>query len=439
MRNASLTRCARSQLSLAHFCENDGPTSILCTQVLPVSCLNCYPLPSVSSSIGDLAADAPNREQDDESAQTSHGRSLEVAERFNRDAFNTIKDNDISRLHLDGATHLQSPTSPTSSSNSFEKMRHKPYDVPSDGGGCVSCTISIPSTISSKLPSGAPGSPRIGGGGRNGSPILRSKWAVPASPSQQWSFDGDDDISFPQSSPESFASGSSRSSDHTHTLTYLTTSSPVESNTYSLLRRACIRTLSCEQLPRGLTCGPLSFGDPIAGYTIAYKFRLPDPHARGRQRYYALLALAGQDPGRSFKAMPVIWRAFERIAAGIMANTESAILKDKTNEVDTIESKNAIPVSSFLTGRTMDPDGYPRRNGAANMRARGLAEMVGDELFFARLHKDFVHLLQILGRQFGGMRVEAPILDGGVRGLYDESHDDVAYHHNDKAATQDDA
>lgn len=64
--------------------------------------------------------------------------------------------------------------------------------------------------------------------------------------------------------------------------------------------------------------------------------------------------------------------------------------------------------------------------------------MVGDELFFARLHKDFVHLLQILGR-FGGMRVEAPILDGGVRGLYDESHDDVACHHNDEAATQDDA
>lgn len=342
-------------------------------------------------------------------------------------------------MQLDDPTALQSPTSPTSSSNGFEKLRHKPYNVPGDGGGCVSCTISIPSTISSKLPSGAPGSPKIGGSGRNGSPILRSKWAVPASPSQQWSFDGDDDSSFPQSSPESFASGSSRSSDHTHTLTYLTTSSPVESNTYSLLRRACIRTLSCEQLPRGLTCGPLSFGDPIAGYTIAYKFRLPDPHARGRQRYYALLALAGQDPGRSFKAMPVIWRAFERIAAGIMANTESAISNDKTTEVNKGESKNATPVSSFLTGRTMDPDGYLRRNGAANMRARGLAEMVGDELFFARLHKDFVQLLQILGRQFGGMRVEAPILDGGVRGVYDDTHVDVPYQNADEASTQDDA
>lgn len=65
--------------------------------------------------------------------------------------------------------------------------------------------------------------------------------------------------------------------------------------------------------------------------------------------------------------------------------------------------------------------------------------MVGDELFFARLHKDFVHLLQILGRQFGGTRVEAPILDGGVRGVYDESHVDVPYQNDDEAATLEDA
>ena len=398
--------------------------------------MNCYQLPSVSSSIGDLGA-ADREQEEEDSTQTPDGSPVEGAQRSNHDAFSSIT-YDTSRLHLDDASALRSPTSPTSTNNSFEKLRQKGYNVPSDGGGCVSCTISIPQTVSSKLPSGAPGSPKVDGNGRNGSPILRSQWAVPARQNPQWSVDGEDEESFPQSSPESFASGSSRSSDHTHTLTYLTTSSPVEPNTYSLLRRACIRTLSCEQLPRGLTCGPLSFGDPIAGYTIAYKFRLPDPHARGRQRYYALLALAGQDPGRSFKAMPVIWRAFERIAAGIMASTECAISKDKTAEVTKVESKNATPVSSFLTGRTMDPDGYPRRN-AANMRARGLAEMVGDELFFAKLHKDFVHLLQILGKQFGGMRMEAPILDGGVRGVCNDCHVDGPYHSGDESTTRDDA
>ena len=398
-------------------------------------CLNCHPLPSVSSSIGDLGA-ADHDQEEEDSTQTPDGSPVEAAQRSNYNTFNSIA-YDTPRLHLDGAPAVQSPTSPTNTSQSLEKLLQKGYNVPSDGGGCVSCTISIPQTVSSKLPSGAPGSPKVDGHGRNGSPILRSKWAVPARQNQQWSFDGDDEASFPQSSPESFASGSSRSSDHTHTLTYLSTSSPVESNTFSLLRRACIRTLSCEQLPRGLTCGPLSFGDPIAGYTIAYKFRLPDPHARGRQRYYALLALAGQDPGRSFKAMPVIWRAFERIAAGIMASTENVIVEDKT-EVHTDESKNITPVSSFLTGRTMDPDGYPRRNGA-NMRARGLAEMVGDELFFAKLHKDFVHLLQNLGKQFGGVRVEAPILDGGVRGVYDGSQVDMPYHSGDDSVRKDDA
>ena len=387
----------------------------------------------MSSSIGDLAAAADN-EPADETTRSFDGGPMDAAWRSRRYSFNSITYNDPSRAHLDDAASLQSPTSPTSTSKSFERLRHKPYEVPSDGGGCVSCTISIPQTVSSKLPSGAPGSPRVDGIGRNGSPILRSKWAIPAAPSQHWTFDGDEEANLPQSSPESFASGTSGSSDHTHTLTYLSTSSPVESDTFSLLRRACIRTLSCEQLPRGLTCGPLSFGDPIAGYTIAYKFRLPDPHARGRQRYYALLALAGQDPGRSFKATPVIWRAFERIAAGITANTENAILRDGMIDGKG-ENKNVTPVSSFLTARTVDPDGYLRRNGTASMRARGLAEMAGDELFFAKLHKDFVHLLQILGRQFGGMRVEAPILDGGVRGVYDESHDDVPYRDEREATT----
>lgn len=401
-----------------------------------MSCLNCYPFPSVSSSVGDLAESGVDRDHyKPNSAQLSPKGSFAAPVQIpNRSSSNSPSyNNDLPPL-TPPESNSQSPTSITDTAHNdqvahgnFEKLRHKPYKVPSDGGGCVSCTISIPQTVSAKLPSGAPGSPRPDGTGRNGSPILRSRWAIPAGGSQPSGGDVESEPHFPQSSPESFASGSSRSSDHTHTLTYLTTSSPVEPNTYSLLRRACIRTLSCEQLPRGLTCGPLSFGDPTAGYTIAYKFRLPDPHARGRQRYYALLALAGQDPGRSFKAMPVIWRAFERIAAGIMTITENAILKEKVVEGSKGNSKDHAPVSSFLTGRTMDPDGYPRRSGTANMRARGLAEMVGDELFFAKLHKDFVHLLQILGRQFGGMRVEDPLADGGVREMFD-NNDDLTCH-----------
>ncbi len=85
-----------------------------------------------------------------------------------------------------------------------------------------------------------------------------------------------------------------------------------------------------------------------------------------------------------------------------------------------------MPVSSFLTGRTVDPDGYPRRSGGSNVRARGLAEMVGDELIFAHVHGEFTYLLQNLGRQLGGMSITPPKRDGGghpAHASYESSED----------------
>ena len=50
--------------------------------------------------------------------------------------------------------------------------------------------------------------------------------------------------------------------------------------------------------------------------------------------------------------------------------------------------------------------------------------MVGNELFFAELHRSFVALLQCLGRQFGGVIVEPPVSDQELRESYYESQDD---------------
>lgn len=300
------------------------------------------------------------------------------------------------------------------------------YKVLGDDGGCVSCSISLPSATISQLPVWAPGSPKKDGIGRNGSPVMRTTEKVFGHWNQNPESDADDEPKFPQSSPTSFASDTSTSSSHPHEFIYRTTSSPIDPNTYSILRRATIRALSCEQLPRGLTSGALSFGDPVDGYTVAFKFRLPDPYARGCQRYYALLALAGQDSARMYKATPIIWRAFRRIAEGIMTRTETVIVQSQTVENVRGGWKPAMPVSSFLTGRTVDPDGYPRRSGGTNVRARGLAEMVGDELIFAHVHGEFTYLLQNLGKQLGGMSVKPPNAENdghAVNAPYESSED----------------
>lgn len=396
-----------------------------------MSCASCCSVASVSSSFRDL-----------DSASPEHPRGYSVE---SGTTFPTATDRGPTSPAFDPADRPDAITStaePRSRSPSPEisrgrgepnkvegdeggDRRRAPYN-PSlgDDGGCASCSISLPSTTVSQLPGWAPGSPKTDGIGRNGSPVMRTTekifghWSPPAES------DGEDEPKFPHESPPSCGSDSSRSS-HPHELIYRTTASLIDPNTYAILRRATIRALSCEQLPRGLTAGALSFGDPTDGYTVAYKFRLPDPFARGCQRYYALLALAGPDAARTYKATPIIWRAFRRIAEGIMARTEHVIGQSQPG-ADARPAgagagtgggtgggwKPALPVSSFLTARTVDPDGYPRRSGGSNVRARGLAEMVGDELIFAHVHGEFTYLLHNLGKHLGGMSVQPPTMDG---------------------------
>lgn len=129
--------------------------------------------------------------------------------------------------------------------------------------------------------------------------------------------------------------------------------------------------------------------------------------ARGKRRSYALVALAGKDAGKAFRACPVIWRAFGRIASGIVTSAEKFQEEEKRREEQNTSSKRNgshpyTPVSSFLTGRTVDPDGL-RRPG--QVRARNLSDIVGNQYIFAEIHAHFVALLQQLGSMFGAVPI----------------------------------
>ncbi|EAW11565.1 folliculin domain-containing protein [Aspergillus clavatus NRRL 1] len=385
------------QLSLTHFCEVHGPTSIICSQVLPFPCSQCYPDTSEFSS-----DDTPATSHD---TQSSHG---------------------VLRDRAGSAGDPLSPKRPdavTGASDKSPKIEDSPYFLKgqpnsaeslklnrlggADGDTCASCSLTLPEDVSKQLPPGAPGTASRDGKGRNGSPVLRSREVVYSCGTSH--SDADDSIHDSHthaSLPDSVHSSSiaSDASCHTHILTYLSLRGPPNPADYALLRRSSIRTLSCELLPRGLSSGPLCFGDATAGYTIAYIFRLPDPMARGKRRSYALVALAGKDARKAFRACPVIWRAFGRIATGIVSSAEKYQEETKRLEEQNVGTKGAnnrpyTPVSSFLTGRMLDPDGQPRRLG--QIRARNLSEIVGNQYIFAEIHAHFVALLQQLGTMFG--------------------------------------
>jgi hypothetical protein len=279
------------------------------------------------------------------------------------------------------------------------------------GDTCASCSFSVPQEVAVCLPEGAPGCMKADGKGKNGSPVLRSRELVclgdgdhstTASIAEQERAHDLSDSHRPSPSIRSDASVDSQC--HDHVLTYLTSRSPDDPTNFSTLRASVIRTLSCELLPRGMSDGPFCFGDSATGYTIAYVFRLTDPKARGRRRAYAFVALAGKDASRAFRACPMVWEAFAIMARGIeeaAQRSQDAQKQKEEEQRQTDQKRNYTPISSFLTQRTVDPDGFPRRVGQASPRS--LAEIVGDENIFALLHQYFVAILRCLGDRFGGL------------------------------------
>ncbi|KAJ0416818.1 vesicle coat protein [Aspergillus carlsbadensis] len=386
-------------LSLTHFCEVHGPTSIICSQVLPFSCSQCYPETTISSP--------------EDTPATSHDTVSSHSFRSHASGKRSLSSKSVAKSGEGSETPTKIEDYPCfvkGQSNATETQKVNVLGG-ADGDTCASCSLTLPEDVSKQLPPGAPGTARGDGKGRNGSPVLRSREVVySCGTNHSEPDDTAHDTHVHGSLPDSLHSSSvaSDASCHTHILTYLSLRGPPNPADYALLRRSSIRTLSCELLPRGLSSGPLCFGDSNAGYTIAYIFRLPDPMARGKRRSYALVALAGKDSRKAFRACPIIFRAFDRLATSIYNAAEKFQEEEKRrDEQNNVASRPGnrqyTPVSSFLTGRAMDPDGQARRPGP--VRARNLTEIVGNQYLFAEIHGSFVALLQQLGSMFGAAPV----------------------------------
>lgn len=375
---------------------------MLCTQLLPLDCAQClHPTPLAASQ---TCIDTTNTR-----VYESH-LSIPL----------TTDQEPTASSHLFRASSVleSPPPSPAiekhplfvNDNQKQETSQQFPYGR-AQGDTCASCSFSIPQEIAARLPEGAPGSVKSDGKGKNGSPVLRSRQLVCLGDGEHSATVSLADRRFSnhvrgdENGPSSYQSDASTDSAcHDHLLTYLTSRNPDDPASFSALRASVIRTLSCELLPRGMSDGPFCFGDSFTGYTIAYVFRLTDPKARGRRRAYAFVALAGKDASRAFRACPMVWEAFAAMAQGIeeaaqRAQEEQKQREEKEREND--KSSNYTPISSFLTQRTVDPDGFPRRVG--QISPRSLAEIVGDEKIFAVLHQYFVGILRLLGDRFGGL------------------------------------
>lgn len=473
------------QLCLAHACEIHGPTPLMVTEGLPVPCSSCfgYDVPSYlaesrrpsataqtvipeaqsSTALNDALRRMNLTEMQRNPSQPLSGDEAQArrtmlrrTNQLNLTPINDVETPPLSPRRVPDAhkSTMPAPPMPHRRDSNFNRT----YDdyTKKRATACDNCAMSLPKRQDSKVNNSATSDPA--------SPTLRTR--VPhakvygstgeASPpaSQTASSSDTEENDRPRqfahrrtgtatsTTSRSSASSMSQRSSHTHYLDYTSTHEPVESNSFSVIRASCLRTLFYETLPRDPKAPPLVspqtpsfvttqtsgiatsggsifFGDSGAGFTTAYIFRIPDIHARGHKRIYAFIALSTQRERVAMKTFGYLSAAFQELASWVQklaeaeadraasesSATNSPIVPNMSQGSNFTSPPPPTPVrdqssggSSFLSGG----GGLSRRMGTGyapntTIKARGLPELCGMPDFFIELHARFVRLLLELG------------------------------------------
>ncbi|KAF7876829.1 hypothetical protein EAF04_001912 [Stromatinia cepivora] len=457
-------------LCLAHYCDTHGPTPVMVTEALPVGCTSCPEkdefTPRRPSTSRSFRSSEPSLNTNACSSNRTNSTVSETDVAASRPALhaNSNPSNTSNTTGSAVETPPQSPRAPTLqntqiTTNNLRRDSSFRKTYPSEKPGpCENCALTLPK----KTKEDTPTSPKPAGGGKlDNGPILRTRKpferiAGQSTPPKSASSDSDDSECAIQKEEREDLHQARRSSvkrsdtspptyttreflSHNHFIDYTSTHEPLQPTSFSIIRQSCLRTLSCETLPPSsnptpnstpsspfissfsshLTSstttssgGPIFFGDPMAGYTTAYIFRIPDPSARGRRRVYALIALSTQKERMAMRTFSFLDAAFRELADWIarladeeLARSESALQSPRLGDERSGNGNSngafggggttTTPTSSFLRGGNRGPDG---RMAGASLKGRGLAELVGLPDFFIELHSRFVRLLAEIER-----------------------------------------
>lgn len=151
-------------------------------------------------------------------------------------------------------------------------------------------------------------------------------------------------------------------------LTYASTLYPQSEKIFTSLTKLVMKCLSVEAVAEPLK--PVFFGDTSTGYCLSKIFSIPDLHARGGERKYALMVISDSE-----RALLSNWDVASTFIAEIIASLQKRVEAH-------IEQRK-------LDG--MDNGRYLRR---AKTIPRSLVQLTGDPEIFMKLHLCGTELLK---------------------------------------------
>ncbi|XP_030640311.1 folliculin [Chanos chanos] len=163
---------------------------------------------------------------------------------------------------------------------------------------------------------------------------------------------------------------------------YLSHQHPRQPQLFSVVRQACVRSLSCEVCPGRE--GPIFFGDEQHGFVFSHTFFIKDSLARGFQRWYSIVMVA-MDRIYLINSWPFLLRHLRLTIQSL----QSTALKVFDTE------QGVCPQRAVRMNSAFSPAVFPhQRSGNA---ARSLTSLTQHPNLWASLHSSFSWLLKACG------------------------------------------
>ncbi|XP_075421970.1 folliculin [Ascaphus truei] len=170
------------------------------------------------------------------------------------------------------------------------------------------------------------------------------------------------------------------SHDKETSIKYVSHQHPNHPQLFSIVRQACVRSLSCEVCPGRE--GPIFFGDEQHGFVFSHTFFIKDSLARGFQRWYSIIVIM-MDRIYLINSWPFLLAKIR----GVLDELQGKAFKVFDSE------QFGCPQRPLRINTAFTPFLH-QRNGNA---ARSLTSLTNDENLWACLHTSFAWLLKACG------------------------------------------
>lgn len=172
---------------------------------------------------------------------------------------------------------------------------------------------------------------------------------------------------------------------------------PSQPEIYSLVRNACLRSLSGEVCPGKE--GAIFFGNDQQGHVLSYTFQLKDSQARGFQRKYSIIVMM-MDKIYLLNSWPFLVPHLKIVIEHLQ--TKASKVYDEEQTKNPQRSKRMASSGNYLQQR------------GGNKPARSLMELTSDKNIFKMLHVSFVWILKACSNRITETLLEGPPTEDSI-------------------------